>query len=88
VNLLVFDDCLVVLDILRKWGRDDFHPDPKEVTFFDIILQLLHELRQRSGNVTMVKIKSHTGCLMNERADEQAELGRKAEELLASARSL
>jgi hypothetical protein len=27
----------------------------------------------------LLKVKSHTGCLMNERADEQAELGRMAE---------
>ena len=46
---------------------------------FDVISPLLLELRQWSGNVTLIKIKSHTGCLMNERADEQAELGRKAE---------
>ncbi len=25
-HLLVFVDCLVVLDILQKWGRSDFHP--------------------------------------------------------------
>jgi hypothetical protein len=24
-------DCLVVLDILSKWGRADFYPEPKEV---------------------------------------------------------
>ncbi len=40
---------------------------------------LLRELCQRSGNVTLVKIKSHTGCLLSERADEQAEFGRDAE---------
>ncbi len=31
VHLLIFIDCLVVLDILRKRGRNDFHPCPKEV---------------------------------------------------------
>ena len=31
VNLLVFVDCLVVLDILSKWGRNDFYPEPKEI---------------------------------------------------------
>ena len=78
-HLLVFVDCLVVLDILQKWGRSDFHPGPKEIVHFAVIRQLLHELRQWSGNVTLVKVKSHTGCLLNERADEQAELGRIAE---------
>ena len=79
VNLLVFVDCLVVLDILSKWGRNDFYPEPKEIVHFDVICPLLHELRRWTGNVTLVKIKSHTGCLMNERADELAELGRKTD---------
>ena len=26
VNLLIFVDCLVVLDILSKWGHADFYP--------------------------------------------------------------
>jgi hypothetical protein len=63
VNLLVFVDCLVVLDILSKWGRTDFYPDPREVVHFDVIRHLFTELRQWSGNLTLVKIKSHTGCL-------------------------
>jgi hypothetical protein len=46
VILLIFVDCPVVLDILLKWGRDDLHPEPKEVVHFDVILPLLHELRQ------------------------------------------
>jgi hypothetical protein len=69
----------VVLDILRKWGHSDFDPGPKEVLHFDVISPLLHELRKLLGNVTLVKIKSHSGCLMNERANEQAELSRTAE---------
>ncbi len=28
---LVFVDCLLVLDILHKWGHSDFTPGPKEV---------------------------------------------------------
>jgi ribonuclease HI len=79
VHLLIFVDCLVALDILCKWGHDDFTPGPKKVLHFDVIRQLLQELRQWLGNVTLVKIKSHTGCLMNEQADEQAEQGRMAE---------
>ncbi len=28
VYLLIFVDCLGILDILRKWGHSDFHPSP------------------------------------------------------------
>ncbi len=38
--LLVFADCLKVLDILSKWGHTDFYPDPKEVVHFDVIRHL------------------------------------------------
>jgi len=79
VDLLVFVDCLVLLEILKKWGTSNFHPRPREIVHFDIIRSLLIELRQWQGNIMLVKVKSHTGCLLNERADEQAELGRDAE---------
>ena len=79
VHLLIFVDCLVILDILRKWGRSDFHPNPKEIIHFTVIRPLLDELRQWTGNITLLKVKSHTGCLLNERADELAELGRTAD---------
>ncbi len=35
--LLIFVDCLVLLDILSRWGRHDFHPSPKDVVHFDVI---------------------------------------------------
>ena len=37
IPLLIFVDCLVLLDILRRWGRHDFHPNPKDEVHFDII---------------------------------------------------
>jgi hypothetical protein len=66
VNLLAFVDCLVVFYILSKWGRADFYTEHKEVVNFDVFRPLLLGLRQWSGNVLLVKIKSHTGCLVNE----------------------
>jgi hypothetical protein len=72
VNLLIFVDCLVVLDILRKWGRADFHPGPKEVVHFDVIRQLLQKLRQWSGNVTLVKVKNTDGRRTEETAGVKA----------------
>jgi ribonuclease HI len=71
----VFIDGLILLDILHRWGRSNFHPRPKDIAHFDVIVPLLHELRQWYGRVALVKVKSHTGCLLNERADECAELG-------------
>ena len=81
IRLLVFVDCLVVLEILREWGKHDYRPRPREIVHSDAICPLLIELRQWASSTTLVKVKSHTGCLMNgclmnERADELAELGR------------
>ncbi len=46
VYLLIFVDCMVILDILSKWGRSsNFHTDPKEIVHFAVIRPLLHELR-------------------------------------------
>ncbi len=79
IRLLIFIDCLVLLDILRKRGTYNFHPRPQEVVHFDVIYPLLLELRQWSGDLVLMKIKSHTSCLLNEGADEYAECGRSAE---------
>ena len=63
VHLLIFVDCLVILDIMRKWGRSDYHPRPKEIIHFTVLRPLLEELRRwcgYCGTVTLVKVKSHT----------------------------
>ena len=46
---------------------------------FIVVCPLIDELRQWAGNITLLKVKSHTGCLLNERAVELAELGRTAD---------
>ena len=76
VRLLIFMDCLVLLDILRKWGTYNFHPRSQEVLHFDVVYPLLLELNQWSGDLVSMNITRHKGCLMNVRADEYAELGR------------
>ncbi len=45
-------------------------PSATDVVHFDVIFPLLDELRRWSGPILLVKVKSHTGCLLNERADE------------------
>jgi hypothetical protein len=72
VHLLIFVVCLVILDILRKWGRSDFHPRPRDIAHFAVTYPLLQALRKWIGKVTLVKVKSHTGCLLNERADAKS----------------
>ncbi len=62
IRLLIFIDCLVLLDILRKWGTYNFHPRPQEVVYFDVIYPLLLELRQSGAYENQ---KSH--CLSTER---------------------
>jgi hypothetical protein len=67
VHLLIFVDCLVILDILRKWGRSDFHPNPKEIIHFTVIRPLLDELRQWTGNITLLKVKATLAASMGAR---------------------
>jgi hypothetical protein len=71
----VFVDSSVLLNILQNWGTANFNPEPNDVVHFDVILPLLEVFRQWPHPVRLVKVKSHTGCLMNKKADEQAELG-------------
>ncbi len=78
--MLVFIDCLVLLDILhwqdlQRWGQASFHSQPTDIVHFDIIFPLLDELLRWLGPLQLVKVKSHSGCLLKERADEYAECG-------------
>ena len=73
IPLLVFIDCLVLLQILQKWGRSDFWPDPRDIIHFDVIFPLLQELHQWTALLKLVKVKSHAGCKLNEMADELAD---------------
>ena len=80
--LLVFTDCLVLLMLLLRWSTVDFWPDPEDVKYFDVIGSCLHKLRRRTECTRLVrlKVKSHSGLLMNDRADALAEQGRVCEE--------
>ena len=79
VQLMIFIDCLALLMILSKWGQSDFWPDPGDVVHFDVIFPLIKKLRGWSQKVTLIKVKSHAGCFLNEMADERAEKGRLSE---------
>ena len=84
IHLLVIVDRLVVLKILCKWGKHDCHPCPREIVHFDVVCPLLTELQQWTDTIILMKVKSHTWCLLNECADELAELGRVEEEQVLS----
>jgi hypothetical protein len=47
---------------------------------FDVLAPLLTELRSWPGTVLLKKVKSHAGCLLNERANALADLGALSEE--------
>ena len=66
ISLLVFTDCLVLLQILQKWGRSDFWPDPHDIIHFDVIFPLLQELFKWNALLKLVKVKSHAGCQLIE----------------------
>ena len=74
-RLTVFIDCLGLLQLLSRWGRADFWPGPQDIIHFDVLLPLLRLLRSWIAEVILVKIKSHSGCYHNDRADECASLG-------------
>jgi len=79
-RLLVFTDCLILLTILQRWGQIDFWPTPEDIKHFDVIGSCLQKLRSRVGETKLIKVKSHSGLLMNDRADALAELGRASDE--------
>jgi hypothetical protein len=59
----------------REMGDSKFIPLPKDVRHFNVLFPLLCALRQWQYHALLVKVKSHTWCRMNEKADELAERG-------------
>ena len=74
-RLVIFIDCLGLLQILSKWGTKEFWPGPKDVIHFDVLLPLLQLLREWTSELVLMKVKSHAGCYHNDLSDEQADLG-------------
>ncbi len=70
----------MLMMILLRWGRLDFWPDPEDMKHFDVLGSCLRKLRCRSGPTRLVKVESHSGLLMNDRADALAEHDRFSKE--------
>ena len=77
-DLLIFCDSLCLLQTLSRWGSVDFAPSREELENSDIIMDTLRTLKTRCGKTHFVKVKSHAGCMMNERADAAASRGMNA----------
>ena len=74
-RLTVLIDSLGLLQTLQRWGRLDFSPHPEVQKHFDVILPILHLLSRRTEPTTFVKVKSHSGIPLNDKADEMADQG-------------
>ncbi len=71
VSRLIFIDFLAVLMILKMLGRSNFW---REVIHFDVIFPLLQELRHWTQQLTLVNVRKHSGCQLNEIADKLADI--------------
>ena len=59
IQLMIFNDWLVLLLILSNRGHSDFWPDPGDVEHFDVIFSSIHKLRGWSKKVILIKVKSY-----------------------------
>jgi hypothetical protein len=50
----------------KKVGQSDIWLDPRKVVHLDVFFPKLQELRQRAQQLTLVKVKSHSGCQLFE----------------------
>ena len=73
--LTVVTDCRSLLDIVRRWRRNDFAPYPEAEHNWDILKDLLHHIRQRTAQTTIIWVKAHAGDVGNEEADKRASQG-------------
>jgi hypothetical protein len=78
-------DCLILLMIRLRRGWVDFRPDPEDAKHFDVIVNsCLRKLQDRSGCTRLFNVKSHSGLLINDRADmlaDHLDCGRDPEDL-------
>jgi ribonuclease HI len=81
VPLTVITDCRSLLYILQRWKRNDFARRPEDEDNWDILQDLLANIRSRTATTTVVWVKAHSGDVGNEAADVLAEGGTTSEEV-------
>ena len=73
VPLTVITDCRSLLYILQRWKRNDFARRPEDEDNWDILQDLLANIRNRTATTTVVWVKAHSWDVGNEAADVLAE---------------
>ena len=69
VPLAVLTDSMNVIQALQAWDRAEFVREMEWQRNADILQAILLAINQRQSPITIVKVKSHRGVDLNERAD-------------------
>lgn len=78
--LVVLCDSLGLLQLLKGFRKRDYVYHPDVTAHFNLIELILQELNKRKAGTILVKVKSHVGVELNEKADELAKAGLTAED--------
>ena len=71
-HITVFTDSMNVIFALQVWYTEEFRRDMRWQKQADIIKLILTCINQQSAPTHVVKVKSHIGVYLNERADVEA----------------
>jgi ribonuclease HI len=79
-DLLALLDCQIEMTELRKWIGEGHRATLADKVNADILKESIETLRQKGrnrGSTFLVKVKAHRGEPLNEKADDNAEYGRR-----------
>ena len=68
-ELVLLCDSLGLLQLLKGFRRKDYQYHEDNTIHFDVVRLILDELNLRKAKVVLVKVKSHVGIELNERAE-------------------
>ncbi len=78
--LTILTDCLGLVFLLQRWSKQDFCKAAKDEEHWDILSDILKNIRRRVAATTVVWIKGHCWDPGNTMADAYADEGRLKEE--------